>query len=92
MVLTQGEFKSYDFNRMVVLFTMLNDRAEISCAVSTDAMDHLEGSSRTLPAHRERQFLRLRDKIEERTIRKFRDVELEGTPPGVVLRRIDFPK
>ena len=92
MALTQGQFKSFDFNRMVVLFTMFNDVTEISCAVSTDAMDHLEGSSRTLSAHRESQFLRLRDRIEQRTIRKFQAAELEGVPPGVVLRRIDFPQ
>ncbi len=49
MALTQGSFQEYDFNRMVVLFT-----------------------------------------IEERAARKFSDVELEGNPPGVILRAIDF--
>ena len=33
---------------------------------------------------------RLRDRIEERAARKFSDVELEGNPPGVILRAIDF--
>ena len=90
MALTQGSFQEYDFNRMVVLFTMKNDQANVACAISTDAMDQLEGSSRTQPAQREQQFLRLRERIEERAARKFSDVELEGNPPGVILRAIDF--
>lgn len=90
MTLTRGDFGEYDFNRMVVLFTMKNDQANVTCAISTDAMDQLEGSSRTPPAQREQQFLRLRDRIEERAARKFSDVELEGNPPGVILRAIDF--
>jgi hypothetical protein len=53
-------------------------------------MDALEGSSRTPPSQREQQFLRLRDRIEARAARKFSDVELEGNPPGVILRAIDF--
>jgi hypothetical protein len=90
MALTQSHFQEYDFNRMVVLFTMKNDEATVSCAISTDAMDQLEGSSRTPPAQRQQQFLRLRERIEERAARKFSDVELEGNPPGVILRAIDF--
>ena len=90
MALTQSHFQEYDFNRMVVRFTMKNDKASVDCAISTDAMDQLEGSSRTTPAQREQQFLRLRDRIEERAARKFNDVELEGNPPGVILRAIDF--
>ena len=50
MALTRGDFGEYDFNRMVVLFTMKNDAANVACAISTDAMDQLEGSSRTPPA------------------------------------------
>lgn len=92
MALMQCEFQAYEFNRMVVLFTMMNDEAKISCAISTDAMDHLEGSSGTPPAQREHQFMRLRDRIAERAIRKFQDAELEGTPPGIILRGIDFRK
>src|ERR1700682_2964561 len=82
--------QEYDFNRSVVLFTMKNDQATVACAISTDAMDQLEGSSRTPAAQREQQFLRLRDRIEARAARKFSDVELEGNPPGVILRAIDF--
>ena len=90
MALTPGDFKEYDFNRQVVVFTMKNDAANVACAISTDAMDQLEGSSRTPPAQREQQFMRLRARIEERAARKFNDVELEGNPPGVILRAIDF--
>ena len=90
MTLTQADFKEYDFNRMVVVFTMKNDEASVPCAISTDAMDQLEGSSRTPPGQREQQFMRLRDRIEARAARKFSDVELEGNPPGVILRAIDF--
>ncbi len=92
MALTQSLFQEYDFNRMVVLFTMKNDEATVPCAISTDAMDQLEGSSRTPPGQRQQQFLRLRERIEERAARKFSDVELEGNPPGVILRAIDFRK
>ena len=90
MALTQSHFQEYDFDRMVVRFTMKDDQANVACAISTDAMDQLDGSSRTPPAQREQQFLRLRDRIEARAARKFSDVELEGNPPGVILRAIDF--
>ena len=82
MALTRGHFDEYDFNRMVVLFTMKNDEADVACAISTDAMDQIEGSSRTPPAQREQQFLRLRDRIEERAARKFSDVELRAILPA----------
>ena len=90
MALTESHFQEYDFNRMVVVFTMKNDQASVACAISTDAMDQLEGTSRTPPAQREEQFLRLRERIEARAARKFSDVELEGNPPGMILRAIDF--
>ena len=90
MALTQSYFQEYDFDRMVVRFTMKDDQANVACAISTDAMDQLDGSSRTPPAQREQQFMRLRDRIEARAARKFSDVELEGNPPGVILRAIDF--
>ena len=90
MALTAGAFGDYDYNRMVVRFTMKNDGLDVTCAISTDAMDQLEGSSRTPPEQREQQFMRLRDRIEARAALKFSDVELEGNPPGVILRAIDF--
>ena len=35
MPLQQGEVQGYDFNRMVVEFTMLNQSKVIFCAIST---------------------------------------------------------
>lgn len=90
MALTRGAFREYDTDRMVVLFSMMNDQAEVTCAISGDAMDDLEKSRRTAAGQREAQFLRLRDRIEERATRKFLDKEFEGTPRGIILRSIDF--
>ena len=92
MALTSAEFQSYDFDRMLVLFTMTNDRTKVPCAVSTDAMDHIEGTSGTRSGQREQQFLRLRERIEQQAEQKFSKAELEGTPPGIILRGIDFRK
>ncbi len=36
--------------------------------------------------------MRLRDRIEECAARKFLAMEFEGTPPGIILRGIDFRK
>jgi Protein of unknown function (DUF1488) len=86
----QAGFQNYDFNRMVVLFTIVDGDTKISCAITTDAMDGLEAVKRTTPEQREQQFARLRDRIEARALKKFKDSELEGQPPGVILRSIDF--
>jgi hypothetical protein len=75
---------------MIVLFTMMSNETEIPCAVTTDAMDHLENLAGKKPGQREDQFLRLRDGIEERVARKFLKLEFEGSPPRIVLRRIDL--
>jgi hypothetical protein len=75
---------------MVVVFTVMDGATEVTCAITTDAMDGLENAKRTTPAQREEQFARLHDQIEKRAIKKFRDFELEGQPRGVILRSIDF--
>ena len=90
MALTRGNFVGYEFDRMVVLFSMVDDQKEVPCAVSTTAMDDLEKPERTKADQREAQFMRLRDRIEERAARKFLAMEFEGTPPGIILRSIDF--
>jgi hypothetical protein len=90
MELTRGRFVGYEFASMVMLFSMLDGQREIPCAVSTSAMDDLESVVRTSPNQREAQFMRLRDRIEERAARKFLAKEFEGTPPGIILRSIDF--
>ena len=77
-------------DRGFMLFSMVDRQREIPCAISTSAMDHLESLARSPPNQREAQFIRLRDRIEERAARKFLAMEFEGAPPGIVLRSIDF--
>jgi hypothetical protein len=90
MALTRGSFGGYEFDRMVVLFSMIDEQREIPCAISTSAMDDLEKLERTKPDQREAQFMRLRDRIERRVAQKFAAREFEGTPPGIILRSLDF--
>lgn len=92
MPLTSGDFRSYDDDRMVVRFTMMDNATEVPCAVSTDAMDRIEGKGKIGAAAREEQFFRLRARIEDRAAQKIAAVEFEGSPPGVILRSIDFPQ
>jgi Protein of unknown function (DUF1488) len=92
MTLTHGRFISYEYDRMVVLFSMLDGNREIPCAVSTSAMDELDGVVRARAGQREGQFMRLRKCIEACAADKYRATEFEGTPPGIVLRSIDFRK
>lgn len=89
MPLQRGEVRGYDFNRMVMEFTMLNESKVILCAVSTAAMDDLEGSRHVKPDQRVDQFVRLREVIEERASRKFFQEQRQTGQP-VVLRSIDF--
>ena len=61
------------------------------CAISTAAMDDLEGKHDVKADQRVDQFVRLRDAIEERTARKFFEEPAETKRP-VVLRSNDFFK
>ena len=70
---------------------VVDEIIEVPCAVSTDAMDRIEGKTRSGAAAREEQFFRLRATIEARAAQKVAAVEFEGTRPGVILRSIDFP-
>ena len=81
----------YDFNRMVVEFTMLNQGTTVRCAISTAAMDDLEGKRDVKADQRVDQFVRLRDAIEERASRKFFEGPIETKGP-LVLRSNDFFK
>jgi Protein of unknown function (DUF1488) len=90
MALTRGSFRGYEYDRMVILFSMIDGQKEIPCAISTSALDDLESLAKSKPDEREAQFMRLRDRIEERAARKFVAMEFEGTPPGIILRSIDF--
>src|SRR6266496_4357841 len=66
MALTQGAYQGYDFNRMIVQFTMMNGDSEVRCAISTGALDDLDRPFKATSAQREAQFLKLRGRIEER--------------------------
>ncbi|MGP9812272.1 DUF1488 domain-containing protein [Rhodopseudomonas sp. NSM] len=90
MKFSSGEYRGYDTDRSVVLFSMIDGYTEVPCAISSDAMDFLDGAKRTSPAQREEQFMRLRTSIEQRAERKFEAAELEGKPAGIILRSIDF--
>lgn len=100
MTLTQGRFISYEYDRMVLLFSMLDGEEEIPCAISTSAMDDMEGVVRAGASQREAQFMRLRERIEAcangkyQTTEngKYQTTEFEGTPRGIVLRSVDFRK
>ena len=91
MPLQRGEVLGYDFDRMVVDFTMFNQGNMVRCAISTAAMDDLEDKHDVKENQRVDQFVRLRDAIEERASRKFFEGPVEAKGP-VVLRSNDFFK
>lgn len=90
MTLTSGRFVGHEQDRGIVQFSMQDGTREIPCAISTSAMDDLERGPRARPNEREEQFMRLRERIEACAGRKYQATEFEGTPPGIVLRSIDF--
>ena len=67
---------------------MLNQHKVVRCAISTAAMDDLEGKRDVKPHQRVEQFMRLREVIEEQASRKFD--EQVGADRPVVLRSNDF--
>jgi hypothetical protein len=89
MSLQRGEVQRYDVDRMTVEFTMLNQGKVIMCAISTAAMDNIEGTRDVTPDQRIDQFMRLRDVIEERASRKFFEEQVQADRP-LVLRSNDF--
>jgi hypothetical protein len=90
MSLQQGVVESYDFDRMIVQFTMLDRDRVILCAITTAAMDDLEGSRNVGSHQRVDQFMRLRAKIEARAASKFE--EQGEINRSVMLRSNDFFK
>src|SRR5262245_22617239 len=97
MPLQRGKVLGYDFNRMVVDFTMFNQGKTVRCAISTAAMDDLEGKHEVKADQRVDQFLRLHDAIEERASRKFFERPVHGEGPtsrrrGGVLPRRECPE
>ena len=91
MPLRRGEVRDYDFDRMVVNFTMLNQDKVVLCAISTAAMDDLERRRDVKSDQRLEQFMRLRDVVEERASRKFFEEQAQADRP-VVLRSNDFSR
>jgi Protein of unknown function (DUF1488) len=89
MPLRRGDVRGYDFNRMVVEFTMVNQDKVIQCAISTAAMDDLEGKRDVKPDQRVDQFMRLREAIEEQASRKFLEEQVRVDRP-LILRSNDF--
>jgi len=88
-MLRRGAVLGFNFDRMVVEFTMLNRDKMIQCAISTAALDDLEGKPDIKPQQRVDQFMRLRDVIEEQASRKFFEEQVRIDRP-VVLRSNDF--
>jgi len=88
MTLERGGIKGFEHDRMVMLFSMMHGGREVSCAISSSAMDDLERGVKAKPDQRDEQFLRLRDQIEQGAARKFHAQEFEGAPPGIVLRTV----
>jgi len=91
MPLERGEVHSYNIDRMVVEFTLVNQGKVILCAISTAAMDDLEGRRDVRSDVRVEQFMRLRDVIEERASRKLFEEQGQADRP-VVLRSNDFSR
>jgi hypothetical protein len=90
MPLQQGVVESYDLDRMIVQFTMLDRDKIIPCAITTAAMDDLEGSRDVGSNQRVDQFMRLRAKIEARASSKFE--EQGEINRSIMLRSNDFFK
>jgi hypothetical protein len=92
MAIRQGAYESYDYDRMIVRFTLLDDDVVVPCSISTTAMDSLDDRNGAKADQREAQFMRLRERIEAQAATKILKGEYEGTPRGVILRSIDFPR
>ncbi len=90
MTLQRGNVRGFEQDRMVMLFSMMDGTREVACAISSSAMDDLERGPRAKLDQREEQFLRLRGQIEQCASKKFDAREFEGTPPGIILRSVDF--
>lgn len=91
MPLQAGEIRGHDFNRSVVEFTMVNQGNIILCAISTAAMDDLEGRRDVKADQRIDQFMRLREVIEERASRKFFEEQAQANRT-LLLRSNDFSR
>jgi hypothetical protein len=89
MTLLRGEVQGYDVDRMIVQFTMINDGKVIQCAISSAAMDAIEGAGNVNSDQRVDQFVRLRDVIEARATHRFFEHAPQSNRP-LILRSNDF--
>jgi hypothetical protein len=89
MTLLRGEVQGYDVDRMIVQFTMVNDGRVIQCAISSAAMDAIEGVGNVNSDQRVDQFVRLRDVIEARATHRFLESAPQSNRP-LILRSNDF--
>ena len=64
--------------------------AILAQSFSRSSRTTIERGPQVRPEQREAQFIRLRDRVEASTAIKYRATEFEGTPPGIVLRGVDF--
>jgi len=80
MTLVRGGFRRYDEDRGVVLFTMTNAADEVTCAISSAAMDDLDGKTGIKPSQREEQFL---ESKQDDALRAQRTKELRKMMKGV---------
>ena len=87
--LQRGEVQGYDMDRMIVEFTMLDEGKVVRCAISSAAMDDIEGRRNVKADHRVEQLIRLRDLIEEHASRRFSEGNTQFDK-RVVLRSNDF--
>jgi hypothetical protein len=88
MPLQRGEVQGYDFDRMTVEFTILNQGKVIMCAISTAAMDNIEGTRDVRPDQRIDQFMQLRDVNRRASIAQVLRRESPGQPTcGVTIQR-----
>jgi Protein of unknown function (DUF1488) len=91
MPLTSGKVVGYDPKRMIFLFTMRDGGKEITCGVSTAAMDNVDGNRLELPrGQRAMQFIRLRSRIEVAAALLYAMGRRESGDPLVLVRSADL--
>jgi len=65
-------------------------QTEVSCAITSVGDDDLERGVKAKPDQREAQYCGCATGSNNVRSRKFEAQEFEGTPPGVILRSLDF--
>lgn len=89
MPLKRNEYLGFDTSYMIARFTMLNGDQRVRCGASAAFMDDLERSRDVTQGGRDRQFERLRDKIESMASRKFFSFRDDNRPAEILLTSRD---